>query len=113
MPTLIKNGRAYPKALKLAALKATKSKKNRARTTAEIAADFNVHPMTLSTWKRTAGISKPQPPQLAAHQAAQAAIKVFNTPTLLRNGASTDHMGNPISPTQATHIQFRGKLYVV
>ncbi len=81
--TTIRNGVAFPKAVKLAALKAAKAKRNSKRSVAAIAADFGVSPSTLSNWKRAAGLNKPQPTGLARHQAAQAAIQAYNTPTIV------------------------------
>ena len=105
----IQNGTSYPKALKSAALKAAKLavKPRTARSVAAVAADFNVAPSTLSTWKRVAKLNKAQPVGLARHQAAAAAIKVFNTPTAV----AAD--GTPCDAAKATHIQFRGKTYKV
>ena len=99
--TPIKNGKAYPKSVKLAALKATKLKANRNRSVASIAADFNVAPATLNTWRRQAGISAAQPAQLAAHQKAAAAIKAFNTPTVIYDDGGIVVQG----------IELRGKMY--
>jgi len=99
--TLIKNGRAFPKAVKLAAIKATKLKSNKGRSVAAIAADFNVAPQTLNTWRRQAGTAAPQPTQLAAHQAASAAIKAFNTPTIIYDAGGLVVQG----------IELRGKVY--
>jgi transposase-like protein len=95
----IKNRRAYPKALKLAAIKAAKTT---SRTTAQIAEDFNISKATVCTWKRTAGIAKPQPQGLHRYQSALAQIKRYNTPEVITqetpNGAQTV-------------IEYQGKTY--
>jgi transposase-like protein len=82
--TPIKNGRAYPQALKLAALKASKSKK--AKSAGAIADDFNISKSTLTLWRRKAGIQRPQPTGLAKHVSDKAAEKAYNTPTMQKNG---------------------------
>ena len=99
----IKNGTAYPKAVKSAALKATKLKANRNRSVSAIANDFGISAGTLSTWKRVAGLNKPQPAGLAAHHAAQAAIATYNTPTVV-DYVTTNGL-------TAQCIQLRGKMY--
>jgi len=103
---IIRNGSAYPAQLRKAAVKASKRTKQSLR---EVAADFNVAPSTLSTWKRIAGLNKPQPAGLAAHQAAAAAVKAFNTPTLK---GPTNTLG-VVVPATATEIEFRGKTYII
>jgi len=80
----IKNRRAYPAALKMAALKASKGKK--AKSNAAIADDFNIHKSTLGNWRRAAGIQRPQPTGLARHNSDQKAEKAHNTPTMQTNG---------------------------
>ena len=87
---------SYPKALRVAAVKAH-AKTN----TAKVAESFNVSPSTVCRWASAASKAKAQPKQLAAHQAAAAAIKAFNTPQV-----STD------PKTGATVILYQGKAYV-
>ena len=74
--TLIKNGRAYPEALKKAALKASKAKK---ATVASVANDFNISKATLGAWRRQAGIQGPTPSGIARHIQASVAVKAYNT----------------------------------
>jgi len=73
--------RAYPKALRVAAVKA-----HRKNDTSIVARDFNVSKSTVCNWASAAQKAKPQPVQLARHQAAQAAVRAFNTPTLQSDG---------------------------
>ena len=100
----IGNRRAYPKALKLAALKASKKAKKATKrvTVGAVAASFNISPITLNTWKRQAGIAAAQPSGLAAHQKAQAAIKAYNTPTVKTVESAKGLV---------TSIMYRGKSY--
>ena len=101
----IRNGRAYPQALKKAALKASKSKKV---SVASVANDFNISSATLCIWRRQAKIQGPTPSGLAAHQCAAAAIKAYNTIEYIDNkGQKT------LTPSNATSFNLRGKTYSV
>jgi len=91
---IIRNGRAYPKALKKAVLKASKG----IQSNSEVAEDFNISKGTVQTWRRKASIQQPVPAGLARHQAAQAALKAYNTPTLV---GPKDRKGN-VKPSTAT-----------
>ena len=97
--------RAYPRALRVAAVKAMSTKSGLKRQTSEIAADFNIHKSTLASWARQAKVARQQPAQLTAYQANVAAVKAYNTPTPCL------HDGTPVSnPSDATHLNFRGKV---
>ena len=98
--SIIKNGRAYPKSLKLAALKASKSKK---ASVASVAADFNISEGTLGTWRRQAKIQGAVPVGIAAHIKAAAAVKAYNTPTI------TDYTTKTGKTAQG--IMLKGVLY--
>lgn len=102
----IRNGNAFPKAVKLAALKATKLKANKNRSLQDVAGDFNISKSTLANWKRTAGLSQAVPTGLAAHQAAAAAIKVYNTVVYVDNSGQ-----QVLTASNATHFELRGKKY--
>jgi len=78
----IRNGSRFTTATKMATLKASKAKYNKGRSIGAIAADFGVAGATLRGWRRVAGLSQAQPAGLKAHQAAQTAIKAYNTPTI-------------------------------
>lgn len=93
----------YPRAMRLAVLKDHKK-----TNTAVVARNYNVSPSTVNNWAKKANKSKPQPKQLAAHQAAAAAIKAYNTPTLVDNRGQS-----ALTPANATHIKFRGKTYAI
>ena len=86
---------SYPKALRVAAVKA-----HARTTTAKVAESFNVSTSTVCKWAKAASKAKPQPKQLAAHQASAAAIKAFNTPQVT------------VDPKGATVILYQGKVYV-
>ena len=89
---------AYPTGMRKAVVKAyTKANVK----SSEVAEDFNIHKSTVCTWARQANNSKPQPKQLAAAQAAAAATKAFNTPTVIY-----DAKGN------ISGITLKGKLYI-
>ena len=83
---LIRNGKAYPKSLKLAALKASQ---NASASTSVVAREFNIGKSTLVTWRRQAKIAAALPAGLAAHQKAAAATKAYNTPIINPNGTIT------------------------
>ena len=75
----------YPRAMRVAVLKDHKK-----TNTAVVARNYNVSPSTVNNWAKKANKAKPQPKQLAAHQAAAAAIKAYNTPTVVEeNGVTT------------------------
>ena len=82
----------YPKALKLAAVKASRSSST---SLSETAAMFNISPSTVALWRRAAGVQGAVPKGLATFQASQAKIKVHNTPTIQADGT----------------IKFQGKSY--
>jgi len=92
---IIRNGKAYPKALKKAVLKASKG----TRSTNEVAEDFNISKGTVQTWRRQASIQRAVPTGLARHQAAAAALKAYNTPTV-----QTDSHG-------VITIAYKGNIY--
>jgi len=93
----IKNRRAYPAALRKAAVKTAVSRNKAAaktgkpvsvtRAISKVAAEFNIHKGTLSKWVRATGQSNPQPVQLARYQAAQKIAKLFNQPQVLEDGS--------------------------
>ena len=87
---------SYPKALRVAAVKA-----HAKTSTSKVAESFNVSPSTVCRWAAASNKAKTQPKQLAAHQAAAAAIKAYNTPQVT------------VDPTTgATVILYQGKVYV-
>jgi len=103
MAQLINNGKAFPKAVKLAALKASKLKANKKRSVAAVAADFNISKSTLCNWKRTAGLNEAVPAGIAAHQKAAATVKAYNTPTVTEYTTATG--------TTVRTIAYRGRTY--
>ena len=100
---VIGNGYKFPKAVKLAALKASKLKGKNSRSVAKVAADFNMSKSTLGAWRRQAKIQEPVPAGIAAHIKAAAAIKEYNTPTIV------DYTTKSGSTAQA--IRLKGVLY--
>ena len=92
---LIRNGREYPKALKKAVLRAVK----KSQSNSQIAEDFNISKGTVSVWKRRASLQRAVPTGLARHQAAAAALKAYNTPTV-----NVDSHG-------VVTIAYKGKIY--
>jgi len=100
--TYIKNGTAYPRAMRKAVITAIQSVTP--KSIAQVAKDYNVSTSTVSRWKSSAGLNGPQPAGLAAHRKAAKAIKAFNTPTvseyITENG------------DKATCIIYRGKKYI-
>jgi len=86
--TNIKNRRGYPQTMKAAVQRAGKAslKAKSTITTADIADDFNISKSTVCIWRRQASVNAQQPVGLARHQAEQATIKAYNTPTLQDNG---------------------------
>ena len=111
----IGNRKAFPKAVKQAALKASKAKANKNRSVGAIAEDFNVSKATLCLWRRKAGLSQAVPTGFAKHQAAQAATKIFNTPEayFLSTIDGSRVVCDINNAKKATHIAFRGKTYKV
>ena len=103
--TTIRNGNAYPKAVKLAALKASKRKGS---SVAKVAADFNIGKGTLGAWRRQAGIQGPTPVGIAAHIKAAAAIKAYNEVEYLDNAGQVT-----LTPSNATSFRLRGNVYQV
>ena len=100
---------SYPKATRIAVVKS-----HTTATTAEVARDFNISPSTVNKWAREAKLAKPQPTQLARHQAAAAAIKAFNTPIAYYLGSKGEQIVCDVNNSSAaTHIDFRGKTYKV
>jgi transposase-like protein len=77
----IKNERAYPTALKRAAIKATKGKK--ALSKRAIAAQFNIHVSTLYKWLQPAKTAV----ELADEEQARY-LKMYSTKTVLANGVT-------------------------
>ena len=100
--TYIKNGTAYPRAMRKAVITAVQS--STSRSISQIAKDYNVSPSTVSKWKNAAGLSNPQPKGLAAHRKAAAAIKAYNTPTI------SEYVNE--NGEKATCIIYRGRKYI-
>ena len=73
----------YPKAMRLAAVKASKSSK---ASVSEVAAMFNISSSTVSTWRRDAGVQGAVPAGLARFQATAAHAKSHNTPKIQADG---------------------------
>jgi len=95
MSRIIKNGKAYPKSLKKAVIAAMKG----TQSNSQIAEDFNISKGTVQTWKRQASVQRAVPVGLARYQAASAALKAYNTPTI-----TTDSNG-------VTTIAYKGHIY--
>ena len=76
----------YPKALKLAAVKQSKSNKT---SLSQTAAMFNISTSTVALWRRSAGVQGAVPVGLARYQATIAKMKAHNTPKIQANGTIT------------------------
>jgi 3-keto-L-gulonate-6-phosphate decarboxylase len=98
----------YPRAMRVAVVADYKK-----MDSSQVATNYNISKGTVCRWAAADKKSKPQPAQLAAHQKAAAAIKTYNTPRLMINGQHFDTMKVAPEPKDATHIDFRGTIYIV